>query len=294
MIKAIEFQITVKPSFILHSWNPFFGKGYFMCTLNIANSKTRREETYMKNYMTLVIALFMTLGYTASSPVLAHFDNEQIIQTAEEKNDKKKEENSIYRNEIFLKYQATELGIDTDDKDVDTLAKEIRRAKMEEAAKKLGIDPEGKDPKELGKEMHQAIVLQKAEELGIETEEKDPKTLAKEVQKRILNEKAEELGIETKGKDLKQLKKDVMKEMIQLEADKVGVETEGKDYKEIMEEIHVHKLFLSAEQLGIDTKDKEAQQILEEIIIHHAEKAKELKLFPFEEEKGNLHKSFLH
>ncbi|MCM2532422.1 hypothetical protein NDK43_08495 [Neobacillus pocheonensis] len=77
---------------------------------------------------------------------------------------------------------------------------------------------------------------------------------------------------------------------IHKQAKELGIDTNGKDLREISHEVREKTILQAAQKLGIETKNKSTQEIFNEIITNHADKVKELNLFPAE--RGNWH--FFH
>ncbi|WLR50541.1 hypothetical protein LC040_14930 [Bacillus tianshenii] len=69
-----------------------------------------------------------------------------------------------------LLQKAKELGIETEGKELQDVANEVRQAAMNTAAKELGIEVADKTPQELHQAIHEAKILQAAEKLGVKTE----------------------------------------------------------------------------------------------------------------------------
>lgn len=156
-----------------------------------------------------------------------------------------------------------------------------------EHAKELGIETENKELGEILKEIRKAHIIRQAEALEIETENKDFQMLEKEVRETVINSQAKELGISTEGKDLQELAKEVKQAQIIKLADELNISTEGKSHRELTREVHEKLIHQSAEKLGIETKDKTPRELLAEIMgSEHRGKAKELKLFPFNSQFG--------
>jgi hypothetical protein len=152
---------------------------------------------------------------------------------------------------------------------------------IKKKAESLGIETEGKDPETIAKEVREVIIKQKAKELGIDSNGKDIDALAKEVWETEIKKDAKELGIATEGKDLHDLAREVHETQIKKDAKELGISTDNKDLHTIAREVREKRIFQAAEKLGIETKNKSADELFKEIITNHADKAKELNLFPY-------------
>jgi hypothetical protein len=168
---------------------------------------------------------------------------------------------------------------------------------LKEQAEKLGIETEGKEINELAKEVRAAMLKKKAAELGIETEGKESQELAKDIREVELKKEAAELGISTEGKEFSELASEVYEAKIMKQAETLGITIENKELRELAKEVHEKKVLQAAEKLGIETTDKSTRELMKEIMTNHAEEAKELNLFPnkgkgyfFGEGKGGHHK----
>lgn len=156
-----------------------------------------------------------------------------------------------------------------------------------EHAKELGIDTENKELGAILKEIRKVHVMKQAEVLGIDTKNKDFKVLEKDVRETVINNQAKELGISTEGKDFQQLAKEVKKAHILKLANELNIDTEDKDHHELTREVHEKLILQSADKLGIDAKGKTSRELLAEIMSsEYREKAKELKVFPFNSQFG--------
>jgi hypothetical protein len=201
-----------------------------------------------KMYMSFAIALLFGL-----------FGSVQTYAAAEEKTEVHGRGHHFKHNPEFIKKQAESLGIETDGKDTETIAKEVR----------------------------ETIIKQKAKELGIDSDGKDMDTLAKEVWETEIKKEAKELGITTDGKDLYELAKEVRETQVNKEAKELGISTENKDLHTIAHEVREKRILQAAEKLGIETKNKSSDELFKEIMTNHADKAKELNLFPHK--GGKIH-----
>lgn len=201
-----------------------------------------------KMYMSFAIALLFGL-----------FGSAQIYAATEEKTEVHGRGHHFKHNPEFIKKQAESLGIETDGKDTETIAKEVR----------------------------ETIIKQKAKELGIDSDGKDMDTLAKEVWETEIKKEAKELGITTDGKDLYELAKEVRETQVNKEAKELGISTENKDLHTIAHEVREKRILQAAEKLGIETKNKSSDELFKEIMTNHADKAKELNLFPHK--GGKIH-----
>ena len=105
----------------------------------------------------------------------------------------------------------------------------------------------------------------------------------------ILN-RAKELGISTKDKDMKELGEEVRTVYIQKLAKEMNISSEGKSERELADEVREKLIQRSAEKLNIDYTNKTSHQVLAEIITNHRQQAKEMNLFPFNEEQRHLFK----
>ncbi|MFJ5762474.1 hypothetical protein ACIQAA_25765 [Neobacillus sp. NPDC093182] len=131
------------------------------------------------------------------------------------------------------------------------------------------------------------FIKKKAESLGIDSNGKDLEALAKEVWETEIKKDAKELGIATEGKDLHGLAREIHETQIKKDAKELGISTDNKDFHTIAHEVREKRIFQAAEKLGIETKNKSADELFKEIITNHADKAKELNLFP--RKGGKLH-----
>jgi hypothetical protein len=154
---------------------------------------------------------------------------------------------------------------------------------IKQKAKSLGIKTDGKDTETLAKEVWQAMIKKRAEALGIDTKGKDLDSLAKEVRKTEITKEAKELGVSTEGRELGDLAREVRETQIKNDAKKLGITTSNKDLHELAHAVREKRIFLAAKKLGIETKNKSANELFKEIMTNHADKAKELNLFPNKE-----------
>jgi hypothetical protein len=201
-----------------------------------------------KMYVSFAIALLFGL-----------FGSLQTYAATEEKTEVHGRGHHFKHNPEFIKKQAESLGIETDGKDTETIAKEVR----------------------------ETIIKQKAKELGIDSNDKDLEALAKEVWETEIKKEAKELGIATEGKDLHNLAREVHETQIKKDAKELGISTDNKDLHTIAHEVREKRIFQAAEKLGIETKNKSSDELFKEIMTNHADKAKELNLFPHK--GGKMH-----
>lgn len=192
-------------------------------------------------------------------------------------------------NPEIIKKRAEELGIETEGKETEVLAREIHETKILEKAKELGIKTEGKKIEEIAKEVRELHILNKAKELGISTDGKEIKDIAYEIRETLIMKKAKELNIDTEGKSLDDVSKKIFEVSVMNAAKELGIKTDGRDIKEIAREVIDKKTMQTAEKLGIDVKNKSTQDILEDIFTNYKEEAIKQKLFPFDDENRELH-----
>ena len=88
------------------------------------------------------------------------------------------------------------------------------------------------------------------------------------------------MGISTEGKEIRDVAREVRETQIKKEAKELGISTANKDFHQIAHEVRDKKIFQAAEKLGIDTKNKSTDELFNEIMTKHADKLKELDLFP--------------
>lgn len=173
--------------------------------------------------------------------------------------------------------EAKDLGIETEGKELEEIAKEVRETNIKNEAKELGIETDGKEIRELVKEISETNIKNKAKELGIETKGKELKEIAKEVSETLIKNEAKKLGIETEGKELKELAKEIRETHIKNEAKELGIETAGKELNEIAKEVHEKQIMNTAEKLNIDTTNKTVEEIAKEIMTKYPEEMKHVK-----------------
>ncbi|WP_175640680.1 hypothetical protein [Metabacillus schmidteae] len=159
---------------------------------------------------------------------------------------------------------------------------------IKKRAEELGIETEGKETEVLAREIHEAKILEKAKELGIKTEGKKIEEIAKEIRETLIMKKAKELKIDTTGKSLDDLSKEIFEVSVINAAKELGIKTDGKDIKEIAREVIDKKTMQTAEKLGIDVKNKSTQEILEDIFTNYKDEAIKQKLFPFDDDIREL------
>lgn len=129
------------------------------------------------------------------------------------------------------------------------------------------------------------FIKKQAESMGIKTEGKDTETIAKEVRETHIKKVAKELGISTNGKELKEVVHEIRETQIKKEAKELGISIKNKDLREVAHEVREKRIFQAAEKLGIETKNKSANELFKEIMTNHADKVKELNLFPHKQDK---------
>lgn len=162
---------------------------------------------------------------------------------------------------------------------------------LKKQAESLGIETDGKDTETIAKEVRETLIKKRAETLGIETKGKEFDVLAKEVHETEIKKTAKELGISTEGKDLRDVAHEIRETQIKKEAKELGISTDNKDLHDLAHEVREKRIFQAAEKLGIETKDKSAHELFKEIMTNYADKAKELNLFPNNEGKMFFFKS---
>lgn len=143
----------------------------------------------MKKCVLFVLTLVLTLGLNAPS-AFAALDDGQVGKSEQGRSiisDKHRKNAGLYNHKTLIMIQAKELGIETEGKEFQAIAKEVTETRIKQAATEFSINAEGKTIQELAKEVHHAKVKEKAAELGINSEGKDPKALAKEVYEVMLN-----------------------------------------------------------------------------------------------------------
>ncbi|WP_144548308.1 hypothetical protein [Bacillus sp. X1(2014)] len=205
-----------------------------------------------KMKMTCVCAMAFLFGFLGSLQAFAApQENEQVKENEVHGRD------HFRHNPEFIKKQADSLGIKTEGKDTDTIVKEVR----------------------------EAMIKKRAEELRIDTKGKDLDSLAKEVRETEIKTEAKELGISTEGKHLRDVVHEIRETQIKKEAKELGISTDNKDLREVAHAVREKRIFQAAEKLGIESKNKSANELFKEIMTNHADKVKELNLFPHREGK---------
>jgi hypothetical protein len=156
---------------------------------------------------------------------------------------------------------------------------------IKKQAESLGIDTKGIDIGSLEKEVRDTVIKNEAKELGISIEGKELYDLANEVRETHIKKVAKDLGISTNGKELKDLVHEIREIQIKKDAKELGISIENKNLRKVAHEVREKRIFQAAKKLGIETKNKSANEVFKEIITNHADKVKELNLFPTKEGK---------
>ncbi|MGF6949277.1 cell division protein FtsL [Neobacillus sp. B4I6] len=151
---------------------------------------------------------------------------------------------------------------------------------IKKQAESLGIDIGS-----LEKEVRDTVIKNEAKELGISIEGKELYDLANEVRETHIKKVAKDLGISTNGKELKDLVHEIREIQIKKDAKELGISIENKNLRKVAHEVREKRIFQAAKKLGIETKNKSANEVFKEIITNHADKVKELNLFPTKEGK---------
>lgn len=261
----------------VHSWKKLVKK--------IAGGRIKVKRKF-GIYVSIVV---LTLAFIGANQVFAEKGPEEEPTLMEMGLDKEEFHHKRHKmNPEIIKKRAEELGIETEGKETEVLAREIHEAKILEKAKELGIKTEGKKIEEIAKEIRELHILNKAKELGISTDGKQIEDIAYEIRETLIMKKAKELKIDTEGKSLDDLSKEIFEVSVINAAKELGIKTDGKDIKEIAREVIDKKTMQTAEKLGIDVKNKSTQEILEDIFTNYKDEAIKQKLFPFDDDIREL------